>query len=284
MAAPEAGMLQSLYVAEGDTVTSGAPLFSMDAARQQAAVREARMKLEQGQALLADARQGKRPTEIAALEADLKQAQAALVLAVKTYERQRTLFQNKTISAQEFDSARSQARQAEEKVTSLRADIATAQQGSREQQITAAEANVKALSAAVARAEWDLSQTTQSAPQAALVFDNFFRPGEFVAAGRPVVSLLPPGRVRARVFLSEKVVGSVELNTSATVSYDGAPAPVTGWISFISPQAEFTPPVIYSREMREKLSFLVEISFDENAATHLHPGQPVDVDIPGVAP
>lgn len=284
MGPPSAGVLQSLAVAKGDFVSSGALLFSMDAVPQRAALAEAAMRLEQGRALLEDARRGKRPTEIAAAKADLKQAMAALTLADKNYLRQKELFEQNTISAQEFDVARSEARQAQEKVAALQAELASAQLGSREMQIEAAEANVKALAAGVENSRWNLEQTTQTAPQAGLVFDTYFRPGEVVAAGRPVVSLLPPGRVRVRVFLPEAKVGAVDIGTSATVTYDGAPAPVTGWVSFISPRAEFTPPVIYSREMRHKLSFMVEISFDPNAAKELHPGQPVDVRIEGLTP
>jgi HlyD family secretion protein len=61
------------------------------------------------------------------------------------------------------------------------------------------------------------------------------------------------------------------------VSLDGANAPVVGTVSFVSPEAEYTPPVIYSRESRSKLVFMIELRFEPDVAAKLHPGQPVDV-------
>lgn len=281
MAPPAGGILQTLEVKEGDAVSSGQLLFTMDAVRERAALAEARMKLAQGRALAEDARQGQRPTEIAALEAQLKQAQAALDLSLKTLERQRVLFRDKVIPAEEFDRARSDARQKQQAVSEVQNQIATAQLGQRTYQVEAAEANVRALEAAQRQAQWNLDQTTQTAPQAAAVFDVFFRPGEVVPAGRPVVSLLPPANVRVRAFVPQAKIGSVVLGTSATVTIDGVAEPAMGSVTFISPKAEFTPPVIYSQQMRQKLSFLVEISFPAEVARTLHPGQPVDVYLQG---
>ena len=121
------------------------------------------------------------------------------------------------------------------------------------------------------------TQKSQAAPSGGLVFDTFFRPGEWVAAGRPVVSLLPPENVKVRAFVPESQVAGIHQGDSVHVTIDGTPASLAGKISFISPQAEYTPPVIYSRENREKLVFLVEVVFDPSIAAGLHPGQPVDV-------
>lgn len=278
MAPMEAGILQTLNVAQGDTVASGTLLFTMDPTPQREARTEALHKLAQGRELLEDAQEGMRPTEIEALDAQLKQAEAALTLALKTFERQRLLYQDKVISAEELDRARSDARQKQETVQQMRAQLATGRQGDREHQIHSAQDNVKALEAALAKTEWNLQQTSQTAPRDALVFDTYFRSGEFVPAGRPIVSLLPPENVRVRAFVPQGQVGSLATGTSATIFIDGVSEPAKGSVSFISPKAEFTPPVIYSQQMREKLSFMVEISFPPDVAKKLNPGQPVDVD------
>lgn len=159
----------------------------------------------------------------------------------------------------------------------LEADLKTARLGSRVDQIKAAEANVRALEAALARAEWDLSQKRQTAPQSGLVFDTLYRKGEWVAAGRPVVALLPPQNIKVRAFVPETRVGAIHTGGRVRVTADGAPGPYTGTVSFISPRAEYTPPVIYSRDSRSKLVFMVEMVFDPETAVDLHPGQPVDV-------
>lgn len=153
----------------------------------------------------------------------------------------------------------------------------TAQTGSREDQIAAAEAGVRALEAALVRAEWDLSQKSQTAPAAGLVFDTLYRPGEWVGAGRPVVALLPPENVKVRAFVAETRVGAIHPGDAVRVTVDGVPQALAGKVSFISPQAEYTPPVIYSEESRGKLVFMVEAVFEAATAANLHPGQPVDV-------
>jgi HlyD family secretion protein len=127
------------------------------------------------------------------------------------------------------------------------------------------------------RAEWDLSQKAQSAPRGGLVFDTLYREGEWVAAGRPVVSLLPPQNIKVRAFVPETRVAAIRPGDPVRVTVDGVKEPFLGKVSFISPRAEFTPPVIYSLESRSKLVFMVEAIFDPDTAAKLHPGQPVDV-------
>jgi len=136
---------------------------------------------------------------------------------------------------------------------------------------------VRALEAAVAKADWDLAQKRQSAPQAGSVFDTLYRAGEWVPAGRPVISLLTPAGIKVRAFVPQTRLGAIQVGNPVRVSVDGVSEPFSGKISFISPQAEYTPPVIYSQESRTKLVFMVEVTFDPATAAKLHPGQPVDV-------
>ncbi|HTD68027.1 MAG TPA: HlyD family efflux transporter periplasmic adaptor subunit, partial [Candidatus Limnocylindria bacterium] len=178
---------------------------------------------------------------------------------------------------QDIDRARSDRDQNRQRVAQLGAELVTAKLGSRADQIIAAEENVQALQAALAKAEWDLSQKRQAATEAGVVFDTMYREGEWVAAGRPVVALLPPRNVKLRVFAPQTSLGSIHIGDALQVFVDGAKEPVTGKVSFISPRAEYTPPVIYSRDNRNKFVFLVEAVFEPAAAQQLHPGQPVDV-------
>ena len=138
---------------------------------------------------------------------------------------------------------------------------------------------MRAQEAALAKAEWDLSQKRQNACQTGLVYDTLFCQGEWVSAGRPVVVLLPPANIKVRAFVPEMRIGAVHLGQEARVRVDGVAEPFLGHVTYISSQAEYTPPVIYSRESRSKLVFMIELRFDPEAAARLHPGQPVDVDI-----
>jgi HlyD family secretion protein len=136
---------------------------------------------------------------------------------------------------------------------------------------------VHARQADLDQAEWNLSQKHQQAPQDAIVFDTLYRQGEWVPSGHPVVQLLPASNIKVRAFVPETNIGNFHLGDGVRVSVDGNGSSVTGKISFISPSAEYTPPVIYSRDSREKLVFMVEAVFDPRVAINLHPGQPVDL-------
>src|SRR5262245_10395111 len=279
VASPLAGTLETLSVRRGDQVSAGAPLFALDAVPEKAARDEAERKLAMNRAHWEDAKKGKRPSEIESLEAQLKQALAALALSEKSMARQEALVRSSGTSREDWDRARSAYDQDRQRVAQLEADLQTARLGSRPDQIAAAEANVRAAEAALARAEWDLTQKQQSAPQGGVVFDTLYRPGEWVAAGRPVVALLPPANIKVRAFVPQTQIGTVTLGQAARVRVDGVADPFQGKVSFISPQAEYTPPVIYSRESRAKLVFKIEIVFDPETGANLHPGQPVDVQL-----
>jgi HlyD family secretion protein len=277
VASPLAGQLQKLHVRRGDQAKEGDMLFELDNIPEKAAVEEAQRRLNQSKATLEDMTKGRRPTEMAALEAQLGQMRAALTFAETELRRQQRLAGTGATSKDDLDRAINQHDQNKHRVAELEAELQTAKLGQREDQITAAEAEMKARAATLEKANWDLAQKQQKAPKSGVVFDTLFREGEWVAAGRPVVALLPPANVKVRAFIPEPEIGSVQHGDKMEVSFDGASGPMVGTVSFISPQAEFTPPVIYSRESRSKLVFMIELMFDQEVAATLNPGQPVDV-------
>jgi HlyD family secretion protein len=283
VASPYAGALESLFVRRGGQVNAGDPLFALEQVSEKAALDEAEEKLRQALATLKDAKKGKRPSEIESLRAQLKHAQAALRLSAQEMTRQEGLKSTPGAAVElEVDRARAARDQSQQRVAQLKADLNTALLGARTDQVAAAEAEVRAREAALARAEWDLAQKRQVAPKAGFVFDTLYREGEWVAAGRPVVVLLPPDRIKVRTFVSEPKVGAIKLGDVVQITVDGVQGTIQGKVGYISPRAEYTPPVIYSQENREKLVFMVEALFDHDAARNLHPGQPVDVRFNGV--
>ena len=277
LAAPSSGKLCSLAVEKGTEVLANSLLFSIDATSEQKLRDEAAESLKQAQANLEDAKKGKRSTEISAIEAQMKQAQSAFTLAEQEYDRQEKLSHLPGVtSKQDFDRARSAREQSREKVTQLQSELETARLGARVDQVNALEAAVGAKASVLAKTEWDLSQKIMLAPATGLVFDTLYHPGEWVMAGRPVMIFLPPERIKVRAYVPELRIGNVRLGQLVEIHVDGRPEPLAGTVNYIATRPEFTPPVIYSRDNRSKLSFLIEITFAPETAKLLHPGQPVD--------
>lgn len=278
LASPGAGKLEKLAVQRGQQVKTGEMLFALENVAEKAGRDQALGRLAQASATLEDAKKGRRPSEVESLEAQLLQAKAALTLAQQTLNRQEVLAKTGANAVDDLDRARSSFKQSQDRVSQLEADLKTAALGLRPDQIVAAEEEVKALKAALDKAEWDLSQKTQAATQDGQVFDTLYREGEWVGAGKPVVMLLPPANIKVRAFIPQERLGGLHQGDPLRVQIDGIPGPVMAKVSFISPQAEYTPPVIYSKESRAKLVFMVEAVFAPEVAAKLHPGQPVDVE------
>lgn len=276
---PTGGKLTKLHVERGQQVKVGEQLFDIENTPEKATRDEAAHRLAQSKSTLEDAKKGKRPTEIDSIQAQLRQAKEALALSEIELARQEKLTKTGAVSIETIDRARSTNVQNRQRVEQLEADLKTAQLGLRADAVTALDSDVKAREAALAKAEWDLSQKQQSAPQAGVVDDTLFREGEWVLAGRPVVSLLPPANIKVRAFVSQTKLASLHVGDAAKVFIDGNGAALAAKVSFIAAQAEYTPPVIYSQENRSKLVFMIELKFAEDIAAKLHPGQPVDVEL-----
>jgi len=278
VASPVAGALSELRVKRGQQVAAGAPLFALEQDYERAALDVATHTLRQAADKLANLQKGQRPTELTAIRARLGQADTSLKLAQTEFERRKKLYQERTISGEEMDRARADYELKVQQVREASANLSTAGLGARSDEVSAAQAEVEAAKGRVEQAAWTLSQKTQAAPSAALVFDTLYSQGEWVPAGKTVAVLLPPGNVKVRFFVPEEAVGALTLGQEAEVSFDGGKTPIALRLSYISQQAEYTPPVLFSSDSRAKLVFLVEaVPARPQDAVALHPGQPVDV-------
>ena len=274
--APVAGTLVKLDVRRGDTVAARAPLFVLESEQERAVRAEAEARVERAKAALANLEKGRRPVEVDAVRAQLAQAQAAANASESDLARTRKLVADRFLSPAQLDAAIARRDGDRARVAELSAQVNLANLPARSDEIAVARAEVKAAGDALGQAQWRLDQKAQAAPVGGLVVDTLYEPGEFVAAGAPVVSLLPPGNVKVRFYVPEPVVATVRAGTMATVRCDGCEASIDVRVDFVAPQAEFTPPVIYSRENRAKLVFLVEARpIQPNA--RLRPGLPVEV-------
>ncbi|MGZ8350803.1 MAG: HlyD family secretion protein [Allosphingosinicella sp.] len=272
------GRLMTLMVARGDQVKAGAPLFTLEDTSVAAARAESAASLARAEAELADRRRALRPEEITALEAERDEAAASLRLSAAQLARQEHLVTRGDSPRERLDESRAAHQRDTARLAAIEAQLALARQAGSDEQIRAAAAAVEAANAALAQAEWQLAQTAVAAPESGIVTDTFHEPGEWVAAGVPVVELLPPAKLKVRFFVPEPELAAIRLGAAVGVECDGCPE-LTAEITYIAPEAEFTPPVIYSQETRAKLVFLVEAHPREDAPAMLHPGQPVTVRI-----
>jgi HlyD family secretion protein len=147
----------------------------------------------------------------------------------------------------------------------------------RQGEILAQLASVAANRAALEMAEWRLAQRRVVAPSGGRVADVLARPGETMAAGSPVVSLLPTGNIFVRFFVPEPLLSTIHLGDRVALACDGCASDLSARVSFISPQAEYTPPLIYSESSKAKLVFIVEARPSREQAVRLNPGQPIEV-------
>ena len=275
LASPYSGQLQKLYVHRGDQVETGKPVFALESEGERAARAEAEQRLRMAEArrenLQGSVRRG---PEIEALRAEVKQARTAFELSSAQLAQQQKLFKGGFIAQSRLDEAKSAHDRDRSRVAETEAQLRNALQPlGRDAELKAAEGDIAAAQAALAQAAWKLEQKSVAAPIAGLVQDTYFVEGEWVPAGRPVVSLLPPGNVKVRFYVPEASLSAIAIGKPVQIGCDGC-KPIAGKVSFVSSQAEYTPPVLYSKESRSKLTFLVEARL-EGAA--VRPGQPVDV-------
>lgn len=282
VASPVAGRLQRLAVQAGEQVAAGAPLYALDGQNERDAAAAAQAQLAAAQAQAANLQTGRRPDEIAQVQAQLDQARAQAALAESDWRRKQPLVGAGAVARTEADAARTAAEQARQRVAELQAALRSAREPARAQERAAAQAQARAAESALAQQQWRLGQAAQAAPVAARVADTFFRQGEWVPAGQPVLSLLPAAGIKARFFVPEAQAGALQPGDAVTLRCDGCGAPIAASVTRIATEAEYTPPVIYSNAQRSKLVFLVEARPQPADAPRLKPGMPLDV-VPAAA-
>jgi HlyD family secretion protein len=255
-------------------------VFALERENEVAARHQAEQQLQAAEARLANLRTGKRAPEVETVAEQLTQAKAQRELSAANFRRLQQLRASGFISAAALDDARMQLKRDEAQVASMEASVETARLPARENEIRAAEADARAAREVLRQADWRLGQRVVSSPAAGLVIDTYYVVGDWVSAGGVVASLLPPENVKVRFYVPETVLGRLKVGQSLNAACDGCAAPVGATITFIGDRAEFTPPVLFSKDNRSKLVYLIEAKPSAQDALKLHPGQPVDVTLP----
>ncbi len=279
LASSQTGRLQHLAIQRGDSVDKNTLLFTLEAEYEQQAVKQATQELFALKAELENMQTGKRPEEISMVKAQLAQAQSKAANATALLKRNRDLLRSGGISQQEFDDSQTAAKALKAQVTELLNQVAVYNLPERSKKIESQQASLAAAQAKLKQAQWKLEQKTVYAPSAGLIYETLFSQGELVQAGKPVVQLLAPEKIKIRFFVPEHCLGKIHIKDKVQVHIDGCCEPVLAYISYIAPKAEYTPPIIFSNETRSKLVFMLEAQVPSSVAASLHPGQPVQVSL-----
>lgn len=272
----DGGIIDAIPVKRGDKVADGALLFQLEQTSEVAAQGQAAAQLAQARSQYEDLLKGLRPTELEQIKASRASAAATLKKSELDLTRAGALYANGNVSKAALDTAKATRDAAAASVRELDARLATGNLAARADQIAAAEAGVKAAEASLAQADWRLSRREGHAPNGGTVEDVFFRVGEFAGPSQPIVSVLPPENIKVRFFIPEPELGGVHTGDKVRFACDGCSENLVGTVRFISTEAEFAPPVIYSEHEKAKLVYMAE-AWPDTTPDALHPGQPVRV-------
>lgn len=278
LAAPQAGYLARLEQPRGSRVAAGAPVFDIAADPDSQSLAAARARVEAAHARSTNLQAPRRAPEIAALEAQVRAAASALALSETRLAQQQALAGRGFVAQAALDDAIAARRRDAAALDAARQQLANYRDSlGRDAEIAAAEADQHAAVAEAERQAWLVERKRVAAPTAGEVADTYFQPGEWVGAGQPVASLLPDDKRRVRFFVPQAALPGLQPGDSVEVRCDGCGEAFRARVDFIAPEAEYTPPVIYSEKMRAQLVFRVEAVPAPEVAARLRPGQPVDV-------
>ena len=274
-----AGYLDYLDVHRGESVKQGQRLFVLNKNPQTSDLAQAKANAAAEKQTLIDLQLGERPSKIEALQEQIKAAVVSEMYRKKMFERNTKLYAKNAIGEAVLDDARAMYLQAVAPVKQLQADLMTATLGARINQQMAQDEKLKAAEAQVKKAQWMLSTKNFFAPQSGRVDETYYRRGEFIPAGQPVLSMLVPSEVKIIFYVPEPRLGSLKVGDQVDFICDGCQF-AHAKIDYIASQAEYTPPVLYTQQARKNLTFRVEAAIPEAVALNYHPGQPVDITWP----
>jgi len=273
------GKIESIFVSKGESIKKGAELFKIDGNKEKANLNIYDQAAQGVNFYIEDMKKGARPEKLkfwSNVAEAIKFISEGTGIGDRMYT---TLEKDKAVSYKDQQKITHIHKAALKMSQALTAWVEYQKLSERPDKIAAAESLKKALDTQAAYSKWDMEQVIQGAPKDAYVFDVFYREGEFVQAGKPVVSLLPPENIKAVFFVDGKIVNNLKLGDKISVKLSNVTKPTAAVVSYISSKSEYTDPFIYSLKNNEKYMYLVEAKFNPSDSAKLHPGQPIEVDI-----
>lgn len=275
LAIPFSGLLQTMHVQRGAHVQKGQLLFDIDPNPQAFGLEQAKANLKRGEETWIDLTKPKRIPEVDAIRAQIAQVNAQISLAAIRVKRNQILFDKRVMDRDTLDSALEHLQEVEALKQQYEANLALALLGARSHQKLAQQAENVSLSSSLAQAKWNLAQKQIYAPAEGDIFDTYYKQGEFVSAERPVASLLTRANTRIEFFVPLSDLHDLAVGQKITYFYLNTKDNHTAIIDYISPKAEYMPPLVYSRDNFDKIVFRVKASVRGNNS--LISGEPVTV-------
>ena len=273
------GRVVSRDVDEGDWIKAGQMIARLDSSDLEKEVALRRGELDAANASLAELLAGSRKEEIGQAEANLARTEAEATRAELDLKRTRSLYDREVVAKRDLDNARASAETTSAAVRQAREGLILTRKGPRRERIDQARAMVEQAQAGLALARERLSYATLTAPMNGTVVAKNIEPGEQVAPGTPIVTIGDLEDTWVRAYISETDLGRVKLGQSALVTTDTYPGKsYPGKVTFISPEAEFTPKNVQTEKERVKLVYRIKVSIP-NPKMELKPGMPADVEI-----
>ncbi len=277
LSAPYSGALLKACVHAGQHVNKGELLFQLDPNPQSLEVKQTAAELKQAEQVYVDLKQPKRPAEIAAIEAQVGQASSQVALAAMRVKRNQTLYDKRVVAKDTLDASAQQYQEMLYLKAQFEANLALANEGSRPDQIKAQEANIALITSKMNQARWQLAQKRLYAPADGVIFETYFREGELVGVQQPLAALLTPDNIRIDFFVPVEALANMRVGQQIMFDCDGCTKNNQAAIYYISPEAEYVPPLVYSRDNRDKLVFRIKANIHDSVK--FKPGQPVVVTV-----
>jgi len=274
--APEVGgRVASLGFEEGDAITNGQVLARIDPLPYRIRLEEARASLAQAQALADLANAGSRAEDIRRAQAQVWEASATAEAATADARRIATVFAQGSATAKQQDDAKATAARTAATTAAASEQLARIEKGNRPEEIRAAQAAADLAKARVALAEKALSDCIVTAPLAGVITTRSVEPGEVISPGTPLAILSRLDEVWLSLYLPETRLAGVTLGRKVIVTIDGDGRRYEGTVTFISPEAEFTPRNVQTPDERTKLVYRIKVTLPNPNGT-FKPGMPAD--------
>lgn len=264
---------------EGQLLNADQLAFTLDTESEQLALAESDARAQTAKAQYQDLLSGKRPEELGMYEATLRAAEANLRASEAELKRQSELKASGFVSQSTLDVLKARRDADDAQVAQAQSQLAAARLAGREQTIIAASSNADAATQAVAQKRWVLQQKSITSPVSGRIEQVYYRAGEWVPAGSPVLSIIDNAAIKVRFFIPQARIPTFSQGNKVYLRCDGCNNPIPATISFVAKEAEFTPPVMYNNDNRSKLVWMAEARPDPAYVAELHPGQPVDVEV-----
>lgn len=274
------GRVAEVLVREGDRVKAGTILVRLDLGETTIAVEREEAGVRAAQARAADLQAGTRGAEIDVIAAEVTDRRAAVNLAEKEAERQRFLLDRKVGTQRDYDRARTELERARAALKASQERLELAHEGTRVQQTAAARAEAERAQAQLQQSQVVARENEIRAPADGIIVHRLAEPGQLVSAGQPAVTMAFANRLYVRTFIPETKLGRVRMGMPARVSVDAFPnREFPAHITEISPDAEFAPKAVETKNERVNLVYGAKADLDRGWNEPLVPGQPAEVKV-----